>query len=279
MGHVHGEAERLTWTEGWSMSCGWWDILDVWMFPELVYTSVQCGLSTQLPCRHLQVGTSRQVPSTLSWGLIWNSKRVGTMAEMLCVGEITLRERPEEGNKRESRVESWKRKDKIPLRSGERRKRYYHRCEFSRRGLRLPWSLAGHFGRSWQVELADSVALALKGGEEIPAPVPLRKAPFEYSRPYIPGIYWRACENKGGKLTLDVEKFRIYILCLNKITLINHRLGNLTDPDGCDLSNCINLFNVTATLRGPPGSALAQGQQPGWWPQPQPWGQGKTAPK
>lgn len=70
------------------------------------------------------------------------------MAEMLCVREITLRERPEEGNKRESHVESWKRKEKIPLRSGERRKRYYHRCEFSRRGLWLPWSLAGHFGRS-----------------------------------------------------------------------------------------------------------------------------------
>lgn len=153
-----------------------------------------------------QTPTSRrQVPSTLSWGRVRDSKRVGTMAEMLRVGEITLGERPENGNKRGSPVESWKRKEKIPLRSGERRKRYHHRCQFSRRGQRLPWSLAGHFGRSWQGELADSVALAPRGGEEIPAPVLLRKAPFEYSRSYIPGIYWRACENKGGKLTLDVE--------------------------------------------------------------------------
>lgn len=62
---------------------------------------------------------------------------------------------------------------------------------------------------------------------------------------------------------LDVEKIGIDILCLNKITLINHPPGNPTDPDGCDLSNHINLLNATATLHGPPGSASAQSQQPG----------------
>lgn len=64
-------------------------------------------------------------------------------------------------------------------------------------------------------------------------------------------------------MTLDVKKFAIDVLCLKKITLINHPPGSPTDPDGCDLSNCINLLNVTATLRGPPGSASAQSQQPG----------------
>lgn len=53
---------------------------------------------------------------------------------------------------------------------------------------------------------------------------------------------------------MDVEKIEIDILSLNKITLINHPPGNLTDPDGCDLSNRINLLKATAAPRGPPGS-------------------------
>lgn len=53
---------------------------------------------------------------------------------------------------------------------------------------------------------------------------------------------------------MDVEEIEIDILSLNKITLINHPPGNLADPDGCDLSNHINLLKVTGTRRGPPGS-------------------------
>lgn len=62
---------------------------------------------------------------------------------------------------------------------------------------------------------------------------------------------------------LDVEKLGIDVLCLNKIILINHPPGNPTDPDGYYLSSCINLPNVATALRGPPGCALAQSQQPG----------------
>lgn len=75
---------------------------------------------------------------------------------------------------------------------------------------------------------------------------------------------------------MDVEKIEIDILSLNKITLINHPLGNLTDPDGCDLSNHINLLKVTELGAGHPaplGTELAAGR----WPQPQPLGLGKPA--
>lgn len=108
-------------------------------------------------------------------------------------------------------------------------------------------------------------------------PALLSTTPSVYSRPRIPGVYWRACWNKGGKLKLGVEKSGTDILCLNKITLINHPLGNPSDPNRHGLSNHINLLNVTAALRGPPGSTLSQSQQPGRWPQPQPSGQSKTA--
>lgn len=54
---------------------------------------------------------------------------------------------------------------------------------------------------------------------------------------------------------MDVEKIEIDILSLNKITLINHPPGNLRAPDGCDVSNHVNLPDVAVTPPGPPGCA------------------------
>lgn len=71
------------------------------------YTSTQCDPSSQLTCGHLQVGTSRWLSS--SCGLVWNGKRAGTTAKMLCVGEITPGERTVKGSKSQSHVESWRR--------------------------------------------------------------------------------------------------------------------------------------------------------------------------
>lgn len=53
---------------------------------------------------------------------VWNGKRAGTMAETLCVGEITPGERPEKGIKRQSHVQSWRRRgeDRAEERSGEK---------------------------------------------------------------------------------------------------------------------------------------------------------------
>ncbi|PKU49245.1 hypothetical protein llap_430 [Limosa lapponica baueri] len=82
---------------------------------------------------HLQVGAF--ITKLSSTCRIWNGKTAGTAAEMLCVGEITLRERPEKvsekGIKKDSHVETWKRKEeKITLTTGqERRKRCNHRYE------------------------------------------------------------------------------------------------------------------------------------------------------
>lgn len=54
---------------------------------------------------------------------------------------------------------------------------------------------------------------------------------------------------------MEVEKIEIDVLSLNKITLINHPPGNLRAPDGCYVSNPINLLQVVVTPRGPPGCA------------------------
>lgn len=57
------------------------------------------------------------------------------MAEMLHVGKITPGERPERGLRGRAMWRAGEGEKKTTLRSGqERRKRYNHRCEFSRRG-------------------------------------------------------------------------------------------------------------------------------------------------
>lgn len=47
---------------------------------------------------------------------------------------------------------------------------------------------------------------------------------------WIPGVYCRACWNKGGKLTLGIQKSGTDILRLNKITLINRPLRKTDRP-------------------------------------------------
>lgn len=66
-------------------------------------------------------------------------------------------------------------------------------------------------GKELMVEAASSAAQHL-----------LRTTQFVYSWLYIPCGCCRACWNKGGKLTLDVQKFGADVLCLNKIALVSH---------------------------------------------------------